>query len=190
MDVSSCAGQAVGREISQDPLGFAAGDTNFYRYVRNRPTDITDPEGTLPRSICIHELEPAPRPPEKGAEFIQGTFVYKSDKFTHKGMQCTQDMTIRVYARRYFTTYVGDNNTQNFFTQIRFEFSLKNRVCKNGDKTEKLPDETYSVYCGRWLQGVFLNPTINDYTEKFKKPVESKDFVEEYCQGAYKLPSG
>jgi hypothetical protein len=57
MDVSSCAGQAVGREISQDPLGFAAGDTNFYRYVRNRPTDLIDPEGTLPRSICIYELE-------------------------------------------------------------------------------------------------------------------------------------
>jgi len=28
-----------------DPLGFAAGDTNLYRYVHNDPTDFTDPSG-------------------------------------------------------------------------------------------------------------------------------------------------
>jgi hypothetical protein len=28
-----------------DPLGFAAGDANLYRYVGNDPTDFTDPDG-------------------------------------------------------------------------------------------------------------------------------------------------
>lgn len=28
-----------------DPLGFAAGDTNLYRYVGNSPTNFTDPDG-------------------------------------------------------------------------------------------------------------------------------------------------
>ncbi len=33
------------RFISQDPLGFAAGDTNLYRYCGNSPTNATDPSG-------------------------------------------------------------------------------------------------------------------------------------------------
>jgi RHS repeat-associated protein len=39
---------AIGRFGSQDPMGFAAGDTNLYRYVRNGPTIATDPSGALP----------------------------------------------------------------------------------------------------------------------------------------------
>jgi hypothetical protein len=33
--------------VRQDPSGFAAGDTNLYRYVGNRPTNATDPSGLL-----------------------------------------------------------------------------------------------------------------------------------------------
>jgi RHS repeat-associated protein len=35
----------TGRFISQDPSGFAGGDTNLYRYVGNAPTTATDPTG-------------------------------------------------------------------------------------------------------------------------------------------------
>ncbi|UUO05343.1 hypothetical protein M4951_18415 [Blastopirellula sp. J2-11] len=35
----------LGRWISQDPIGFAAGDENLYRYVGNIPTNATDPSG-------------------------------------------------------------------------------------------------------------------------------------------------
>ena len=31
--------------VSQDPIGFAAGDSNLYRYVGNGPTNATDPNG-------------------------------------------------------------------------------------------------------------------------------------------------
>ncbi len=34
-----------GRWISKDPIGFAAGDSNLYRYVGNNPTNATDPSG-------------------------------------------------------------------------------------------------------------------------------------------------
>ena len=34
-----------GRFISQDPIGFSAGDANLYRYVGNAPGDGTDPSG-------------------------------------------------------------------------------------------------------------------------------------------------
>jgi RHS repeat-associated protein len=36
---------SVGRWISEDPLGFHAGDTNVSRYVANRATNSTDPSG-------------------------------------------------------------------------------------------------------------------------------------------------
>jgi RHS repeat-associated protein len=38
---------AVGRWLSQDPISFAAGDANLYRYVGNQPTNAVDPSGLL-----------------------------------------------------------------------------------------------------------------------------------------------
>lgn len=35
----------LARWISQDPIGFAGGDANLYRYVGNSPTNYTDPSG-------------------------------------------------------------------------------------------------------------------------------------------------
>src|SRR4030095_9635745 len=35
----------IGRWISTDPLGFGGGDVNLFRYVRNNPTNYTDPSG-------------------------------------------------------------------------------------------------------------------------------------------------
>jgi uncharacterized protein RhaS with RHS repeats len=35
----------VGRFLEEDPIGFAAGDPNLFRYVRNSPTNATDPSG-------------------------------------------------------------------------------------------------------------------------------------------------
>jgi len=36
---------ASGRFLSEDPIGFAAGDANLYRYCGNSPTNATDPTG-------------------------------------------------------------------------------------------------------------------------------------------------
>jgi RHS repeat-associated protein len=42
---------SIGRFISEDPLGFEAGDPNLYRYVGNSPTNATDPLGLLVTAI-------------------------------------------------------------------------------------------------------------------------------------------
>jgi len=41
----------VGRWISEDPIGFAAGDANVSRYVGNGPTNFIDFDGHRPHSI-------------------------------------------------------------------------------------------------------------------------------------------
>ena len=42
----------IGQFAQRDPLGYAAGDENLYRYVDNRPTDATDPSGMEIVSHC------------------------------------------------------------------------------------------------------------------------------------------
>ena len=42
---------STGQFISQDPIGFQAGDPNLYRYVNNAPGDWTDPSGLVPKLI-------------------------------------------------------------------------------------------------------------------------------------------
>nr|WP_255609648.1 RHS repeat-associated core domain-containing protein [Methylosinus sp. Sm6] len=38
---------AIGRFISEDPKGFAAGDVNFYVYATNNPINFNDPSGEI-----------------------------------------------------------------------------------------------------------------------------------------------
>ncbi len=46
----------TGRFISEDPIGFGAGDPNLYRYAHNGPTVRTDPSGLL--SVQVAALNP------------------------------------------------------------------------------------------------------------------------------------
>jgi RHS repeat-associated protein len=48
----------IGRWISEDPIAFAAGDGNLYRYVGNEATNATDPDGL--------QVRPAPPRPSSG----------------------------------------------------------------------------------------------------------------------------
>jgi RHS repeat-associated protein len=52
---------ATGRWTSQDPLGFAGGDGNLYRYVHNGPTNFIDPSG-----LQGINREGSPRPASSG----------------------------------------------------------------------------------------------------------------------------
>ena len=51
----------TGRWTSQDPIGFAAGDANLYRYAGNDPTNATDPNGQKSVADQVKGLlDPAP----------------------------------------------------------------------------------------------------------------------------------
>jgi len=47
----------TGRWISQDPLGFDAGDSNLYRYVRNVSTILADPSGLQQEPPSLPSLQ-------------------------------------------------------------------------------------------------------------------------------------
>ncbi|MFG1499166.1 RHS repeat-associated core domain-containing protein [Halobacteriovorax sp. XZX-3] len=42
----------TGRWMQKDPIGFAGGDTNLYRYVNNDPVNFIDPKGENPLAIA------------------------------------------------------------------------------------------------------------------------------------------
>jgi hypothetical protein len=55
----------MGRFISQDPIGFAAGDANLYRYVGNKPSNATDPTGLVedPNLVQTYPFDLSMLPP-------------------------------------------------------------------------------------------------------------------------------
>jgi RHS repeat-associated protein len=67
----------VGRWISEDPIGFAAGDANVYRYVGNSPTNFIDPSGLSGGPVWYKPWtwgnKPKPKKTIKYSPFKKGT---------------------------------------------------------------------------------------------------------------------
>jgi len=76
----------TGRWTSQDPIGFAAGDTNLYRYVGNGPTSSSDPTG-----LTGDEPTPMGRHRPGGSEHTKGPRNSTKDKHTRGRARQKQD---------------------------------------------------------------------------------------------------
>jgi RHS repeat-associated protein len=61
------------RFITEDPIGFAGGDTNLYAYVGNDPINFTDPLGLEGKSVLLDT-------PEELAERLEG-YLDEREKF-------------------------------------------------------------------------------------------------------------
>jgi RHS repeat-associated protein len=64
----------LGRWVQVDPIGFAAGDANYYVYVLNGPTTNTDPSGLVPSDPLNAELD---RIFQRGTPTSQGSVGYR-----------------------------------------------------------------------------------------------------------------
>jgi RHS repeat-associated protein len=62
----------IGRWISEDPIGFAGGDPNLYRYVGNEPTTTVDPSGLLVGPGPWFAARAAKKPLEPGDPLYHG----------------------------------------------------------------------------------------------------------------------
>jgi RHS repeat-associated protein len=78
----------LGRWIENDPLGYAAGDTNLYRYVGNAPTDMADPAGLLSIQVAGGTLSAVGNGSEFTIKFTGPTANFK----------VKQSMQLEVYA--------------------------------------------------------------------------------------------
>ncbi len=58
----------LGRFMSEDPMGFAAGDTNLFRYCGNDPVNFFDPSG------MDEHFHTPPRPPDASSQDLLGAF--------------------------------------------------------------------------------------------------------------------
>jgi RHS repeat-associated protein len=92
-------GPTLGRWLQEDPLSFAAGDSNFYRALGNRPISAMDPTG-----LEIDGFDPEKKPPEFSCPAaLEGdpadrTDARKRTKTDSKGNVCN----IRCWYGEYF----------------------------------------------------------------------------------------
>jgi RHS repeat-associated protein len=76
-----------GRWTSQDPLGFAAGDANLYRYTFNQPINLNDPSGDVIGIIAIGI-----------GIYLAGALIYKYSNWSIQNQSSTWALTM-TYAR-------------------------------------------------------------------------------------------
>ncbi len=62
---------ASGRFLTADPIGFAGGDTNLYRYVKNNPINRTDPLGLFDGPANNSNLSGLPNTPSTYDEVMR-----------------------------------------------------------------------------------------------------------------------
>lgn len=60
----------IGRFFSEDPIGFAGGDANLYRYVGNSPVHNTDPLGTQTYPYGPFDPDVGPMPPQTAENYV------------------------------------------------------------------------------------------------------------------------
>nr|NJM04296.1 RHS repeat-associated core domain-containing protein [Desulfobacula sp.] len=73
---------AVGRFISEDPLGFDGGDLNLYAYAGNNPVMMIDPWG-----LCSETLGWGAVLPGVGTAFVETYNAFRYNQDLHKGLE-------------------------------------------------------------------------------------------------------
>jgi len=141
---------SLGRFIERDPIGFAAGDNNWYRFVGNGPTGNTDPSGLLELPVIItgppYGWEPRTGPPYSHAQWLGREELWTYSKHTISFTVNTRDPKDTVLGQAF-------NMLRRF---SYFESTLANvRLIT--------PDRTMARFDLRGLGGVLSDlPFMND----------------------------
>ncbi|MEW6131397.1 MAG: RHS repeat-associated core domain-containing protein [Acidobacteriota bacterium] len=86
-----------GRFITQDPIGFAGGDTNLYAYVGNEPINAFDPSGTQTRSDRMwYPGEKNPRTGRPYGEYEPATPITSRGSQAPSGCECNSGNPVEV----------------------------------------------------------------------------------------------
>ncbi|MDM8005916.1 MAG: RHS repeat-associated core domain-containing protein, partial [Phycisphaerae bacterium] len=81
----------LARWLTEDPMGFAAGDSNYYRYVSNRPVDVADPlglQGIVPDPITTNQAAAGAEAMWRNFKRMQERGWIGADKYYHCMANC------------------------------------------------------------------------------------------------------
>ncbi|MGL4551299.1 MAG: RHS repeat-associated core domain-containing protein [Gemmataceae bacterium] len=189
----------LGRWLTQDPIGFDAGDQNIYRYVGNSPTNLVDPSGLAAAPPADEYIKIRPGPPRPGrpypppADFYLSlaTYEFSGVSFTHNGLKCRGDVSVNVRAERRFKDGLLENDKvpSNFATFLLVVKEYTNVKCEIDCKWKNADNFTTQYGLGVRLIGVFIAPTIRTYADSFK-PGSFETFDADFVAGLLTLPSG
>ena len=68
----------TGRFIKEDPIGFAGGGMNLYRYVSNSPTSFSDPFGLRQREVYLTLERRSQNGDDSGEDLVSTAFLVSS----------------------------------------------------------------------------------------------------------------
>lgn len=142
----------VGQFAQRDPLGYAAGDDNLYRYCESAPTDATDPSGLeeakpfdnweriyhLQAAIQMNNMTAVPNVVKK----------YTADDCCGiKGFSVTFDVQ-KAYTGKYFaTTMVDGKQVSSWYYGAYLKFSASvNEKCPSFEKIRVIQAFRYVTY--------------------------------------------
>jgi RHS repeat-associated protein len=108
-----------GRFISEDPIGLASGDANFYSYVGGRPMELTDPSGLKPGdSFCTVDAAALdairyinPKSIAEGREY--GGWIYRkwNGSYSYDEPKRGEERSLVMPRRPFFNRTVADYHT-------------------------------------------------------------------------------
>jgi RHS repeat-associated protein len=75
---------AIGQFVSEDPIGFEAGDANLHRYVGNGPTNSVDPSGLTQTSYTVTPIGPRTNRHALARVIVPGGVFEISSKLTYR----------------------------------------------------------------------------------------------------------
>ena len=94
------------------------------------------------------------------------------------GVYQNHSVNIVVRARRVFSTYLGDNNTDNFYVQLKFEVT---------DTITSYP--TMATTTSSYVEyhdlphGIFIRPGVNNYNNGYAGDMDAETFISDYVAG-------
>jgi len=87
----------TGRWIAQDPLGFDAGDSNLYRYVKNAPATSKDPSGLQDRPRLERDWEAELRAlsNQRLSDYYKVRVRFASCEFSREEMEAIRNVALK-----------------------------------------------------------------------------------------------
>jgi len=165
---SSGAALVVGRFAGWEPLGFEAGDNNWYRFVANGPTEGTDPTGQSPHTqVTILRLLGSSDPNnfKLALELLAGIGAKSLADLGARGPRIIDAFLSRIYAMHPAAAQrcdVAAKLARDVFTKVGQSAHVITITSKcPGARFLKLPDGRIFSSVG-WHQAVYANGRVYD----------------------------